>query len=128
MVLRSGEPHWQKAEEFLKAARICLLSHLPNASVSRSYYSMFHASIIALRKIGIFKKEWKHNQLLSSFTSELVVKRKVYPSHFKKYLNEVLLSRHVADYKPILISFKKAERVLKKATEFLSKIEEVSKL
>jgi len=37
--------HLNKASEFLKAANLCFNAKLWNASVSRSYYSIYHTAI-----------------------------------------------------------------------------------
>jgi uncharacterized protein (UPF0332 family) len=111
-----------KAKENLKAAELLFESGLYNASANRSYYAALHAAVAALAAIGIRTEPVSHKAVQANFSTELIQRRKVYPSHLKSYLADLQEIRNDADYRVLQTSGKVASRQLKKAKEFLTLI------
>ena len=63
-----------------------------------------------------------HSMIQAHFAAELIKKRKIYPSHLKSYLMDLLATREDADYELTFVSKKVASRQLKKAQEFVHAI------
>ncbi len=117
-----------KSEENLTAARLCLQNGLCNASANRAYYAMFQAAATLLMERGIDlsgRKQLDHAPLQSLFANELIHRRKILNSKFKSYLPDAQTIRNAADYQAVVVSKKKANRLLAQAEEFVKAINEV---
>jgi uncharacterized protein (UPF0332 family) len=116
--------HIEKAQESLRAAELCYNEKLYNSTASRAYYAMFQAAVVALEQAGLRPKgkQWSHEQLRSTFATELTRKRKLYPNHFVTFLSEALEIRHQADYRTVDVSEKQARQLLKWAREIIRTI------
>lgn len=114
----------ERAQESLQAAKVCLQAGYVNSSVSRAYYAMFQAAQVALAAIGLGRATWSHAGLQASFATELISRRKMYPSVLRDYLSVGLRVRHAADYGDPGVSRKVAERTLRRATAFVTAVEE----
>src|SRR5690606_34584726 len=90
-----------------------------NASANRAYYAAFHATLAALSKTGLNVERLSHEAVQSNFASELIHKRKIYPSHLKSYLLTLQSVRNSADYETLFVSEKVAFRQFKRAKEFV---------
>lgn len=109
-----------KSKENIQAAEMLFERQLFNASVNRAYYAAFHAAIAALLHEGVLQMERvSHAATQAMFNSELIQRRKRYPSHLSSYLVDMRGVRDDADYKTKLISQKMASRQLRKAREFV---------
>lgn len=115
-----------RANESLKAAEICLREGLVNSAVSRAYYAMFQAAQFALEAQGILRSEWSHRGLHSSFNSELINRKKIYPRVFRDYLTSALTVRQAADYGESGVSVKVARRQVRRAASFVKEVEGVT--
>lgn len=107
-----------KAEENLTAARICFENGLFNACANRTYYAALHAAVSALAHIGIKRDKIDHALVQADFSSELIKKRKIYPSQFKSYLPDLQFVRNQADYSGENVSRQRASRRLSISDEF----------
>lgn len=114
----------EKAQESLRAAELCYNEKLYNSMASRAYYAMFQAAVVALEQAGHRPKgeRWSHEQLRSTFATELTRKRKLYPNYFATFLSEALEIRHQADYRAVAISERQARQLLKWAREVVQAI------
>jgi len=84
-----------KADNFIKAAKILLINQQYDSSASRSYYAMFSmVSAILLTQNYSFST---HSGLLSKF-SELFIKTGVFPKEFGRYLSRAFDNRAKGDY------------------------------
>ena len=115
----------ERAQESLQAANLCLQAGYVNSATSRAYYAMFQAAQVALEAAGFTRATWGHAVLQATFTSELIARRKVYPSALRGYLSTGLLIRQEADYGTSGISQKVAQRTLRRAGRFVAAVEEV---
>ena len=115
----------ERAQESLRAAELCLQAGYVNSATSRAYYAMFQAAQVALEAAGFTRATWGHAVLQATFTSELIARRKVYPSGLRDYLSTGLLTRQEADYGTSGVSQKVARRMLRRATTFVTAVEEV---
>ncbi|NJL58461.1 MAG: HEPN domain-containing protein [Desulfobacteraceae bacterium] len=112
-----------KANENLAAAKICFDNELYNACANRTYYSALHSAIAALFHRGIRRDTIDHKKVQSDFSSELIGRRKIYPSKLKSYLSDIQLLRNQADYTDEDVSRQKAYRRLSMAKELLEIVE-----
>ncbi len=114
-----------KANENLTAAQLCCDHGLFNACANRLYYAMFHAAIAALLKNGVKlpSKNIGHDWVQSNFSGLLIHRRKVFPGKFRPYLSDAYWIRTTADYKASCVSKDAAASELKKAKEFVDKIQ-----
>ena len=86
---------------------------------------MFQAAQVALEAISIPpEREWSHHRLQGIFVSELIRRRKIYPSIFRDYLSSGLFIRQSADYGQVGVSKKIAQRLVHRAASFVSAVEE----
>jgi uncharacterized protein (UPF0332 family) len=114
----------ERAQESLKAAQLCLREGLANSAASRAYYAMFQAAQVAMSVVDSTRNEWSHHGLQAAFASELIHRRKVYPTVFRDYLSSGLRVRHVADYGLAGVSGKTAQRLVHRAVSFVTAVEE----
>jgi uncharacterized protein (UPF0332 family) len=111
---------FSKAKENLTAATLLFENGLYNASANRAYYAAFQATLAVLARVGIIGEERKsHKTTQSLFVYELIHRRKMYPSHLKSYLADLLTVREDADYELTQVSQRIAWRQLKKAKELV---------
>lgn len=115
----------ERARESLRAAQLCVQEGLVNSAASRAYYAMFQAAQVALEAVSITpEREWSHHRLQGVFVSELIHRRKTYPSVFRDYLSSGLIIRQSADYGQAGVSRKIAQRLVHRAASFVSAVEE----
>ena len=114
----------ERAQESLKAAQFCLQEGLVNSAASRAYYAMFQAAQVAMAIAGSPRDEWSYAGLQAAFVRELIHHRKIYPAVFRDYLSSGLRMRHVADYGREGVSRKTAQRLVHRATSFVTAVEE----
>lgn len=107
----------QKAEGKLKAARKLFEDGFYEDSVSRSYYSMFHATSILLMLKGIEPRS--HSGLVQMFGLHLVKTGEI-DKKFGKMLAQIRELREDSDYEVLFEASKEeAELSLQNAEEFL---------
>lgn len=113
-----------KAANNLQAAHLLLENGLFEAAVNRGYYSVFHAAIAALAHAGITnpKSRNNHKWVASEFVTQLIYRRKVYPSVYKNYIDSMRDLREIADYEVSTITELQARRHVKKTEEFFNLI------
>jgi uncharacterized protein (UPF0332 family) len=114
----------ERAQESLKAAQLCLQEGLPNSAASRAYYAMFQAAQVAMSIVGSPQSEWSHHGLQAAFVTELIHRRKIYPSVLRDYLSSGLIIRQSADYGQAGVSRKIAQRLVHRAASFVAAVEE----
>lgn len=114
-----------KAEENLKATALLLEQGLYNAAANRAYYATFQAAVAALLHVGISLEigdRISHQAVHSSFATELIQRRKIYPGHFKSYLIELQVVRNKADYRAESLSKSLASQQVKRAQELVASV------
>lgn len=116
---------FDRAQESLQAAQLCLQMRLVNSAVSRAYYAMFQAAQAALEQAGFRRSSWSHSGLPAAFTTELMHRRKRYPAVLRDYLSSGLEVRQVADYGRSGVSQKITQRLVWRARTFVAAVEEV---
>ena len=117
----------EKAKESLQAAELCFANKLYNSTANRAYYAMFQAAVVAL-EVGGAKAvgaRWSHKRVQSTFSSELIRKRKVYPTSLVQMLPKGLEIRNDADYVAGNISKRRASKILRWARDFVERVEKV---
>ncbi len=107
-----------RAIENLEAAELLFENGKYNASANRAYYAAFHLAIAALYAKSI-KPNIDHRSVQSLFSDLFFNKRKVFPSKYKIYLNNMQDFRNIADYKQGL-SKNNSKKQLNDAKEFFT--------
>ena len=119
----SESVYLQKARENLAVAHWCLEQGHCNACVKRVYYAMFQSAIVALIQYGLTTEDQEHSHkwVQSTFASELVGRRKIFPG-YQDHLMRVQRKRNVADYEAQNMSKKQTERLFKFGENFVNQI------
>ncbi len=113
----------ERARESLRAAKLCLDAGHVNSAASRAFYAMFQSAQVALAGVGVSRPTWSHPALQAALTTELIHRRKVLPAQLRDYLSSGLAVRHAADYGRTGVSRKVAERIVRRAAEFVRAVE-----
>jgi uncharacterized protein (UPF0332 family) len=93
----------KRAEEFVRAARLCLDNKLYNAAVTRAYYGVLHAAVVALvcfaknQSVRSLMTGKTHTKVAALFDQELVRRAKVFPA-YKGIVHGLRELREDADY------------------------------
>jgi|SaaInl8_200m_RNA_FD_contig_31_2834595_length_899_multi_8_in_0_out_0_2 uncharacterized protein (UPF0332 family) len=121
MIIEDG--FLSKAKENLAVAEWCLKEGHFNACINRVYYSMYQVAFVALVHFQIAKSEAQHSHkwIQSTFASELVGKRKIFPG-YQSHLMRVQEKRNLADYSKTPISRKQAKRTFDFAKNFIKAV------
>ena len=114
----------ERAAESLRAAELCLEAELVNSAVSRAYYAMFQAAQVVLEAAGIAHAQWSHPALQAAFTAELIHRREAYPMILRDRLSVGLGVRQAADCGRAGVSRRVAQRMVRRATTFVSTVQE----
>lgn len=107
------EEYWLKAKENLEMAALAYQNKKYNVSASRAYYAAFLACIVALIRFTDFRakdNEWQHGQVQAELNRQLIMRRKLLPSDLGRTPMDLMELRHVADYKPQLVTAREAKR------------------
>lgn len=119
------EKSLMKSQGFLKSAKVSLGADEPDACACLCYHAVFWATMVLLAHVGVKKVKWKHDELRQVFGLECIKRYKICPPEFGEWLKELYFLRSDAVYKLEPITEKKAERSLRKATEFVRRAMEV---
>ena len=84
---------------------------------------MFQSAQVALDRVGISRSTWSHPALQAALTTELIHRRKLLSAQFRDYLSAGLAVRHAADYGRTGIGVKVAQRIVRRAIEFVTAVE-----
>ena len=115
----------ERAQESLRAATLCLDAGLLNSATSRAFYAMFQSAQVALDRVGVSRSTWSHPALQAALATELIHRRKLLSAQLRDYLSSGLAVRHAADYGPAGIGLKVAQRIVRRAGEFVTAVEEL---
>jgi len=117
-----------KAKRNIQAAQLLFDHQMYDESANRAYYAAFQAALAALAVLGIHVEGMSHEAAQSTFNTELIHRRKVYPGRFKSYLPELQTIRIQADYSLKITSKKSAADQVKQAKEFVEHIEQEKRI
>lgn len=117
--------HLNKANLFLDDARLLLDNGRFDSSVSRAYYTMFHAAVALLTQLGFPRQSWNHGGVMSTIDKQVVRKYHLLKPNEADWFREAYRLRCDADYKIQQITQEKAVKLIKTAEEFVIKIREV---
>ena len=117
----------ERANESLRASQLCLEEQLVNSAASRAYYAMFQAAQVALELSGVGRRQWSHATIQAAFSSELIHRRRIYPTALRRDLSDGLGVRRLADYTELGVSRAAAHRLVRRATVFVSMVQEVTR-
>ena len=85
---------------------------------------MFQAAQVALPKRLVIRATWSHSGLQALFTTELIQRHKRYPAALRDYLASALVVRQTADYGHAGVSQRIAQRMVRRAAQFVQAVEE----
>jgi uncharacterized protein (UPF0332 family) len=114
-----------RAKEFQQGAEYAVQNDCFNVCAICSYATLFWAAQAALAYKGLDRPTWKHTELRSKFTDELIGNRRRYPRNFGKWLANAYSLRNFAQYHFDPPKEKEIRRMANHAKEFIQKIEEV---
>ncbi|MBI3361401.1 MAG: HEPN domain-containing protein [Chloroflexi bacterium] len=117
-----------KAKQSLRGAESELAQARFDNTANRAYYACFQAAVAALITAGMPVQTEaggliSHQAVHSGFSGLLIHRRKLYPSHLRSVLQDLLRDRILADYRPAPISSTRVARVLRQCQVFVSEIE-----
>jgi uncharacterized protein (UPF0332 family) len=114
----------EKARNTLSDAKKYINNATLESTVNRIYYAMFYAVNALLITKGLASS--KHSGVLALFNRE-IVKKGLIERRFGKFYSDMLNNRQEGDYKDF-VKFERedVEEWLKKAEEFIAKIEEIT--
>ena len=120
LLLDNIEYHIKEAENKLAAAKSLFENGFYKDSVSRAYYSMYHAARALLLIKGISPKT--HGGVIAKFGLEFV-KKDLIEKYYSKALAKGKDVREIADYDVIVeITEEEVESVIEDAEKFLERI------
>jgi uncharacterized protein (UPF0332 family) len=95
-----------------------------NSAANRTYYAAFQAARAAIlaARASIPGDKWSHESVQARF-SEIIYRRKLYPSRLRSHLSELRTTRDFADYAEDMVSLRMAKDALRLAEEFVIAIE-----
>jgi uncharacterized protein (UPF0332 family) len=117
------EAYLSKSTESLASAKNDLTKKRYNSCANRAYYACYQAAVALLIKHGIkptSKKGLRRHETVQAQIAVLIKREKVLPAEHRGTLQELITARITADYEAEMINKKRANRVLKKAEEFVS--------
>jgi uncharacterized protein (UPF0332 family) len=114
----------ERADESIRAAQLCLATELVNSAASRAYYAMYQAAQVALENAGLARVRWSHAALQAAFAAELIHRRKMYTAILAEDLPVGLVIRQTADYGLDGTTRRAAERIVRRASAFVSAVQE----
>ncbi|MBI5636582.1 MAG: HEPN domain-containing protein [Nitrospinae bacterium] len=110
--------HLERADEFLRDARVLLESGGFGSSISRSYYAAFHGAKAVLFRLGHDRKS--HHAVWSAFGNHVAKPGLIEKAFHRGSLN-LFLSRIESDYLPRKKdTLEDAQQALSFAAEFVS--------
>lgn len=110
----------ERAERYLKSARILLKEKDYESTVSRTYYAMFYSTqAMLLTKNLSFSS---HKGAISAFGKHFV-KTGIFPKEMGRELNRAFEKRQIGDYEyTFVISKREAKEILENGEKFVKKI------
>ena len=118
------QAYWHKAQEALRITKLCYDHQGYNAVANRAYYAVFQAAVACLLKLTDYRpaRDWDHGAVQAEFVSRLITRRKVLSRDLRTILPELMILRLTADYRPLAISQRQADRALRRAEQFLAAV------
>jgi uncharacterized protein (UPF0332 family) len=116
---------FERADKYLRSAKMLIKEKDYESSVSRVYYAMFYTvEAILLTKNLSFSS---HKGAISAF-GEQFIKTGVFPKDMSRNLNDAFEKRQIGEYEyTFVIPEKDAKEVLKYGKEFIKTIEDYLK-
>lgn len=110
----------ERANRYLKSAKILLKEGDYESSVSRTYYAMFYSvQAMLLTKNLSFSS---HKGVISAF-GEYFIKTDIFPREMGRELNRAFEKRQIGDYEyTFVISREEAKKILENGNKFVEKI------
>lgn len=117
-----------KAKDSLQGAESEFTQARFDNAVNRAYYACFQAAVAALLAADVPMQTagggvTSHQSVHSHFAGLLVQRRKLYSSHLRNVLQDLLRDRTIADYHSISVSATRANRALQLSQTFVGEIE-----
>jgi uncharacterized protein (UPF0332 family) len=127
IVIERGDVFLEKAEESLAGAESEFAGGRYNNCANRCYYASFQAAISALSRAGIAppgsRGYWGHDFVLAQFGSQLINRRKVFPTELRGTLEQNFRLRETADYERGHVSEVRASRAVQRTQIFVAAVQ-----
>ena len=115
--------YMEKACETLQEAKD-KKEQYPNSSITRAYYSMFHAAHSAFMADGVVAV--KSHEGVNNRFAEIFVKTGRFPKEIFKMMGETERNRYKAEYNPkVRFSTQEAEKYIENAEKFVEAVEKM---
>jgi uncharacterized protein (UPF0332 family) len=122
------EVFMDKAESNLRVAAIAFDADECDPSVSRAYFAVFHAEIVALLRLTDFRPESRgHDHVQAEFNRRLVNQRKLFSGGLRFIHSDLIGRCHIADYDERHVGKLVAERCVRKARQMIDEVARVLK-
>ena len=116
----------RKARESLDGAESEATDGRFNNCANRCYYACYQAAVAALMQAGVrtpgTRGQWSHEYVPAQFAGLLIQRRKLYPSSLRDALARTRAMRQIADYEDKMIPREQAERLVRRAREFVDAV------
>lgn len=114
-----------KAEQFLQVAKVAQAMDKYDACACLSYHAVFWAAQAMLRRIGVRREKWRHDELRKIFGLECIVRRQLCPSKLGRQMKMLYELRLSAVYETELLTKRRGAFALQVAESFVQKAMEV---
>lgn len=114
----------ERAEDFLRGVEASFKANALAACALCCYATVFWAQIAVLEKLGVQRKEWRHDELRAWFGLEAIKKRRLFPTAYADYLQDAYRLRGKAHYSEEALNVKRVERLLRHTSEFVKFVKE----
>jgi len=102
-----------------------------NNCANRCYYACYQAAVAALMQAGVrtpgTRGQWSHEYVPAQFAGLLIQRRKLYPSSLRDASARTRAMRQIADYEDKMIPREQAERLVRRAREFVDAVAQRSR-
>lgn len=122
MVNDESEPYRSKAIECLIGSQSELANGRYNNAANRAYYAAYNAAIVALKRGGYTSEDWSHREVQRLISDQMIQRRKLLPSHFRRRLPDLIATRTRADYGLKSATRGQAETAVSYAEEMIRRI------
>ena len=111
-----------KSERFLNTGRWALENGDPESAASRTYYALYHMTILLLRLVrGRFRVRWDHDQLNNAFLDEFCKPGFRFSRRDGDDWGYIKGARLQADYGRPPLAHRRAQRSLERAEQLIAK-------
>ena len=125
-MIEVSDDYFDKARESLEGSQSEFINDRYNNCANRCYYAVFQAAIAALLRAGITpsgrSQEWGHDFVQAQFISQLINRRKLYPTNLRATMAHNYALREKADYQRDDVPQIQAARAVSRTEVFIEAV------